>query len=135
MPPVEKGAERIFLIEQIFNSWGEYEAYYKEAGKVLHKNKNRPTVLKNLIRRYFEVEFNSFIKSPRYHYPEGSESIVLQMPSKGLKPSIKNEKRMKILDEHQHVIGVTEMYITDQIAMRLKVLGVKVKVPKASVKG
>lgn len=130
MANIKKSIERVFLIEQVFSSWEEYEAYYKEAGKVFNKGKRKRPILKNVIRRYFEVEFKP-IKSPRYHYPEDSESIVLQVPNHGFKTRRTiNEKRIKLLDEHQHVVGITEMYIKDQIAMRLKILGVKVQISK-----
>lgn len=126
----ENGSDRSFLIEQIFSSWAEYEAYYEEACKVFSDGKRKRDVLKNIIRKYFEVEFKSSIKAPRYYYPENSQSIVLQIPSQGIQTRAKGEKRLKLLDEHQHVLGTTEMYVRDQVAMRLKVMGVKVKVKK-----
>lgn len=129
MTNLQKGSERTFLIEQVFSSWEEYEAYYKEAGKVFNQGKKRRTILKNIIRKYFEIAFKP-IKAPRYYYPEDSESIILQVPNSQLKTQTKTEKRAKLLDEHQHVIGITEMYIRDQIAMRLKILGVRVNVSK-----
>lgn len=124
------GRERSFLIEQIFSSWEEYEAYYEEACKVFSEGKRKRAVLKNIIRKYFEIEFKSSIKAPRYYYPENSQSIVLQIPSQGIQTRTKGEKRLRLLDEHQHVVGTTEMYVRDQIAMRLKVMGVKVKIKR-----
>ncbi|MCB9027121.1 MAG: hypothetical protein H6625_12430 [Bdellovibrionaceae bacterium] len=34
MESKSRGAERAFLIEQVFDSWEEYQAYYEEACKV-----------------------------------------------------------------------------------------------------
>ena len=127
-----RGAERAFLIEQVFDSWEEYQAYYKEACKIHSEGKRRRGVLKNIIRKYFEVEFKSSIKAPRYYYPENTDSIVLQIPTSGAKTRTRGEIRLRLLGEHQHVIGTTEMYMRDQIAMRLKVMGKKVRVTRQS---
>ena len=128
-----RGSERIFLIEQIFESWEEYQAYYEEACKISVDGKRKKSVIKKLIRRYFEVEFKSSIKAPRYYYPEDRNSIVLQIPSNQLSSRSKGPRRQKHLDEHQHVLGTTEMYMRDQMAMRLKVMGVKVRYKKKKV--
>ncbi len=118
---------RSFIIEQIFESWDEYRAYYEEACKIFSDGRRKKGVFKKIIRRYFEVEFKSSIKAPRYFYPEDSEAIVLQVPAGGSKTRNRGERRLRLLDEHQHVIGSTELYIKDQIAMRLKIMGVKLK--------
>ena len=88
--------------------------------------KVKKNILNKIIRKYFEIEFKNTLKSSRYYYPENSESIILQIPLRKMSARIAGEKRMKLLGEHQHVIATTEMYMRDQIAMRLKVLGVKV---------
>ena len=129
---------RSFLLEQVFESWEEYQFYYEEACKVYSKNKKAKNILNKIIRRYLEVEFKSSLKAARYYYPEDSESIILQIPLRNMTTRGTGEKRIKLLDEHQHVIGTTEMYMRDQIAMRLKVLGAKVryrrKTPQKSTK-
>ena len=104
---------RSFLIEQVFESWEEYQFYYEEACKVYSKNKKTKNILNKIIRRYLELEFKSSLKSARYYYPEGSESIVLQVPLRNMKTRVTGQKRIKLLDEHQHVIGTTEMYMRD----------------------
>lgn len=117
---------RAYLIDQIFDSWEEYQRFYAEACRITNTERKKRNVLKKIIRKYFEVEFKGSIKSPRYYYPENSESIVLQIPSSSLEARTRGVKRMRLLDEHQHVVGVTEMYIRDQIAMRLKIMNVDV---------
>ena len=134
MKGVTKETERSLIIEQIFDSWDEYQAYYEEALKVFNEGKRKTGVLKRIIRKYFEIEFKTALKAPRYYYPEDSESIVLQVPTAGIRTRTKGEKRLRLLDEHQHVLGTTEMYIRDQIAMRMKIMGVKVSRKKKNVK-
>lgn len=121
------GAQRAYLIEQIFASWDEYEAYYDEACKIHTLGRKSKNNRKKTIRKYFEVEFKTSLKSRRYYYPADSEAIILQIPARGIKPQARSNQRNKLLDEHQHILGTTEMYIKDQIAMRLKIMGVKIK--------
>lgn len=134
MRNISKEIERSLIIEQVFESWKEYQLYYEETLKIFSEGKRKKGILKRIIRKYFEIEFKSSLKTPRYYYPEDSESIVLQVPSSGVKNLKKDEKRLKLLDEHQHVIGTTEMYIRDQIAMRMKIMGVKINCRK-KIKG
>ena len=129
-----KETERALLIEQVFDSWEEYQAYYEEALKIFHNGRRKNGLFKNIIKRNFEIEFKTALKAPRYHYPDDSDSIVLQVPSSGIKTRARGEKRMKLLDEHQHVIGTTQIYLRDQLAMRMKIMGVKVRVKKKVTK-
>lgn len=126
MDRIASDSGRAFLIEVIFDSWEEYEAYYEEACRRSNASSRKRGILKKIIRRYFEVEFKTSLKAPRYYHPEDSESIVLQIPTHGIKTRARGEKRLRYLDDHQHVISTTEMYLRDQLAMRLKIMGVKV---------
>ena len=130
---LKKNSERTYIIEQIFDSWEEYKAYYEESSKIF-SGKKKKGILKRSIRKYFEIEFKPSLKLPRYYYPENSEKIVLQMSSKGKKGRVKEEKVLKLLDEHQHVVGTTEIYIRDQFAMRMKLMNAKISIRKSTSK-
>lgn len=114
---------RQFDIDEIFESFEDYQRYFTKALAVLkggEKKRNPP--FNKVFPEDLDVQFDKHIKAPRYRIPRFEGRIILMLPDRGLSPKKKALIRQMKLDAHIGVIKTNEMACADQIAMRMKVI-------------
>ncbi len=121
--PIENESPyRIYQIEDVFESFQEYQRYFMKALALFQDmKKSRNPSMKMIVPEYLEIEFAP-IKAPRLYFPRCKGVIVVQLPEAGLSPKQKGVVRPKKLMEYSPLVKINEHYQGDQFAMRMKIL-------------
>lgn len=113
---------RIYQIEDIFESFQEYQHYFLKALSLFQDmKKSRNPSIRLLVPEYLEIDFAP-IKSPRLYFPRYKGIIVVQLPEGNLSPKQRGIIRSRKLIEYSPIVKINEHYQGDQFAMRMKVL-------------
>ncbi len=114
---------RQYLIEEIFDSFAEYQSYLTKALSLFQdQQKKRSPSFKKYVPEYLEVEFNNSIKAPRLYFPRYQGIVVVQLPAAGLAPRRRALVRERTLQRFVGIIKINELAVADEFAMRMKVI-------------
>lgn len=118
---LEKQLGKHIDIEDVFESYDEYQKYFLKALGILKGGeKKRNPAFNKVFPEELAIQFDKSIKAPRYRIPRFEGTIILVLPDNGLSPKKKAAIRNLKLDAHVGVIKVNEMACADQIAVRMK---------------
>ncbi len=124
-PETEPLIGRQFLIEDVFESFKEYQNYLLRALALFQdtEKKHNPS-LRKYVPELLEIEFHASIKAPRLYFPRFKSVIVVQLPLQNTKTSPKRRaaQRARMLIRFASVVKVNELAIADELAARMKIM-------------
>ena len=114
---------RQYMLEEIFESFSEYQHYLARSLALFQEQqKKRTPSLKKYVPEYLEIEFDSSIRAPRLYFPRYKGTIVVQLPAERLAPRKKSVVREKMLQRFVAVVKINELGVADEFAMRMKII-------------